>query len=214
MNKGLLDFLQSASNAVASNVSGPIDLIGMGLNKIGVPVGAAPVGGTEWMKQNGLMRDVEQGPARVMGETAGLLGPALATKFAPQIARGLLQGGENLAAPRRLNKEAGAINVDELTKAFPDLSIDLMAKDGRATLSKVVVPKDARNSGRGTEFMRELTRAADADGSVVQLTPSSDFGGNKARLIDFYKRFGFVENKGRNKDYELFEAMYRAPKVE
>lgn len=111
MNKGLLDFLQSASNAVASNVSGPIDLIGMGLNKIGVPVGSAPVGGTEWMKQKGLMRDVEQGPARVMGETAGLLGPALASKFAPQIARGLLQGGENLAAPRRLNKEAGAIKV-------------------------------------------------------------------------------------------------------
>lgn len=109
MNKGLLDFLQSASNAVASNVSGPIDLIGMGLNKIGVPVGSAPVGGTDWMKSKGLMRDVEQGPARVMGETAGLLGPALATKFAPQIARGLLQGGENLAAPRRLNKEAGAI---------------------------------------------------------------------------------------------------------
>lgn len=109
MKNGLLEFLQSASNAVAGNVAGPVDLLGMGLNKIGVPVGAAPVGGTEWMKRQGLMRDVQQGPARVLGETAGLLGPALATQFAPQIAKGLLQAGDNLAAPRTLNKEAGAI---------------------------------------------------------------------------------------------------------
>lgn len=212
MKNGLLDFLQSASNAVAGNVSGPVDLLGMGLNKIGVNVGNAPVGGSEWMKSKGLMRDVEQGPARVAGETFGLLGPAMATQFAPQIAKGLLQGADNLAAPRTLNPQAGVIDVDALQKMFPELKIDMMAKDGKATLSRVVVPKDARNSGRGTEFMQELTKAADVDGSVVQLTPSSDFGGNKARLIDFYKRFGFVENKGRNKDYELFESMYRNPR--
>lgn len=211
MKQGILDFLQSASNAVAGNVAGPVDLIGMGLNKIGVPVGSAPVGGSEWMRRRGLIREVQQGPARILGETAGLLGPAMATQFAPQIAGGLLKGAENLAAPTTLNKQAGVINVDALKSQFPDLTIDLSAKDGQATLSRVIVPKEARNSGRGTEFMTELTKAADADGTVVQLTPSSDFGGNKARLIDFYKRFGFVENKGRNKDYELFEAMYRRP---
>lgn len=212
MKNGLLDFLQSASNSVAGNVAGPVDLISMGLLKMGVPVGSAPMGGSEWMKQKGLMRDVPQGPARVLGETAGLLGPAMATQFAPQIAKGLLQGADNLAAPATLNKQAGVIDVNALTGKFPDLKVDLMAKDGSATLSRVVVPKESRNSGRGTEFMNELTKAADVDGSVVQLTPSSDFGGNKARLIDFYKRFGFVENKGRNKDYEFFESMYRRPK--
>jgi len=106
--RGLLDFLQSASNAVAGNVAGPVDLIGMGLNKIGVPV-KEPVGGSEWMKRKGLMRDVEQSPARVLGETAGLLGPAMVTQFAPQIAKGLLKVGENLAAPRKLNPQTGAI---------------------------------------------------------------------------------------------------------
>lgn len=139
MNKGLLDFLQSASNAVASNVSGPIDLIGMGLNKIGVPVGSSPVGGTEWMKSKGLMRDVEQGPARVMGETAGLLGPALATKFAPQIARGLLQGGENLAAPARLNKQAGVIGYHgTMTPGFDRFSLDHFGKTDQGWLGKGV----------------------------------------------------------------------------
>jgi hypothetical protein len=140
MSNGLLDFLQSASNAVAGNVAGPVDLLGLGLNKIGVNVGNAPVGGSEWMKRKGLMRDVQQGPARVLGETAGLLGPAMVTQFAPQIAKGLLQGADNLAAPATMNKQAGAVLIDpsdyrgqhtapmkdngaplhELTKIYPD----------------------------------------------------------------------------------------------
>ena len=45
----------------------------------------------------------------------------------------------------------------------------------------------------------------------VALTPSSDFGGNKSRLTEFYKKFGFIENKGKNKRYEISEAMYRDP---
>ena len=106
---------------------------------------------------------------------------------------------------------AGVIDVKALQAQFPDLVIDLMARDGRATLSRVVVPKEMRGQGVGSDFMDELVRAADADGSVLQLTPSSDFGGNKNRLKEFYKRFGFVENKGRSKDYELFESMYRRP---
>jgi hypothetical protein len=109
MNQSIWEFLQSASNAVAGNVAGPVDLLGMGLNKIGVNVGNAPVGGSEWMKRKGLMRDVEQGPARVLGETAGLLGPAMVTQFAPQIAGGLLKGADNLAAPRTLNPQTGAV---------------------------------------------------------------------------------------------------------
>ncbi|MDD2505591.1 MAG: hypothetical protein PHF21_04935 [Bacilli bacterium] len=39
----------------------------------------------------------------------------------------------------------------------------------------------------------------------IILTPSDEFGGDKKRLIQFYKRFGFVENKeeikGHFKDY-------------
>jgi hypothetical protein len=49
---------------------------------------------------------------------------------------------------------------------------------------------------------------------VVTLTPSTDYGASSvSRLKKFYKQFGFVENKGRNKDYEISEAMYRLPKA-
>ena len=80
------------------------------------------------------------------------------------------------------------------------------------TLSKIVVPKELRNQGAGTAFMNDLLAEADRAGKTVALTPASDFGGNKARLTEYYKRFGFVPNKGKTADYEISEAMYRNPK--
>lgn len=72
---GLLDFLQAASNSAASNVSAPVDALAWLLRKAGVPVGDAPVGGSDWMQQKGLTRPVKQSAASVAGEAAGLLGP-------------------------------------------------------------------------------------------------------------------------------------------
>jgi hypothetical protein len=108
MKKGLLDFLQAASNAVADNVAGPVDLLNAGLGTVGLG-SREPVGGTAWQQRMGLRRPVEQGAARVAGETVGLLSPTLMTAKAPQIARGLLAGADNLAQPATLNPQAGAI---------------------------------------------------------------------------------------------------------
>ena len=104
---GLLDFLQSASNAAASNVTAPVDGIAWLLRKAGLDVGE-PMGGSDWAKRQGLMRDVPQSVASLGGETLGLLGPMVAAAKAPQIARGLLQGAENLAVPAKLNPQLGA----------------------------------------------------------------------------------------------------------
>lgn len=98
-----------------------------------------------------------------------------------------------------------------LRDEFPGLKIDLMGSGKVVTLSRIIVPNDSRNSGTGTAVMQRLTRWADQNGKTLALSPSGDFGGNKARLGDFYKRFGFVENKGRAKDYEISETMYREP---
>jgi hypothetical protein len=35
---------------------------------------------------------------------------------------------------------------------------------------------------------------------------------SQSRLIDFYKKFDFVLNKGRNKDFTISELMFRLPK--
>ena len=75
----------------------------------------------------------------------------------------------------------------------------------------LIIAKE-QNSGEGTKLMKDICEYADKSKKIIILSPSDDFGGNKKRLIEFYKRFDFVENKGKNKDFEIFESMYRLPK--
>ena len=105
----LLDYIQALSNSAASTVSGPVDLIAMGLRAAGVPVPQDAVLSSEWMARRGLTKEVPQGAARVLGETTGLVAPAAIAAKAPQIAAALNQAGRNLEAPRKLNPQTGAI---------------------------------------------------------------------------------------------------------
>ncbi|HEX2012401.1 MAG TPA: hypothetical protein VJN44_15845, partial [Roseateles sp.] len=98
-----------------------------------------------------------------------------------------------------------------LTDETPGLKLDLFSRNGRATLSRIVLPEGQREGGTGTRVMNEITQWADRNGLILQLTPSADFGGNKKRLGEFYKRFGFVDNKGKNRDFETSETMLREP---
>lgn len=100
--------------------------------------------------------------------------------------------------------------TDSLRAKYPNVDISVIGDD-KLHLSKIVVPKDQRNQGLGTQVMDDLVKQADDIGATVTLSPSADFGGNKERLKDFYKRFGFVQNKGRNKDFTIWKSMYRAP---
>ena len=109
MSNEFLNGLQAASNAVAGNVAGPVDILAFLLRKAGMPVPENPIGGSNWMTQKGLMAPVRQGASQVIGETAGLLGPAMVSQFGPQISRGLLSAGDNMAAPRTLNPQTGAV---------------------------------------------------------------------------------------------------------
>ena len=81
---------------------------------------------------------------------------------------------------------------------------------GFVIISELVVPKELRKEGLGTAFMQDITRWADSAGKDMALTPDTTFGGTSVgRLKKFYKRFGFVENKGRNKDFRVRETMIR-----
>jgi len=73
--KALRDTAQSASNTAATNVSMPIDGIAWALRKAGLDV-QNPVGGSDWMAQQGLTIPVQEGIPKMIGETAGGLIPA------------------------------------------------------------------------------------------------------------------------------------------
>ena len=95
----LLDYIQALSNSAASTVSGPVDLIAMGLRAAGVPVPQDAVLSSEWMARRGLTKEVPQGAARVLGETTGLVAPVAIAAKAPQVAAALNQAGMNMRAP-------------------------------------------------------------------------------------------------------------------
>jgi len=126
----------------------------------------------------------------------------------------------NANAPRTLNAgymgQRGAIGIEQpkikqLSDNWENQGVrNSVSENGnRVMLSQVVVPKELRNQGIGSKYMQDLIDYADSVGKRVELSPSADFGGNKNKLKEFYSRFGFVENKGRNKDFEISESMYR-----
>ena len=93
-----------------------------------------------------------------------------------------------------------------------DIKLDIFETENEIKLSKIIVSE--KNMGVGTSVMNDLTNYADINNKVITLTPSKDFGATSVnRLKTFYKRFGFVENKGRNKDFSYRDSMYRLPQT-
>lgn len=102
---------------------------------------------------------------------------------------------------------------DAIEAKYPDVSVDLYGNPEKGyELSRIVVPEGKRGSGVGSKVMDDMINMADSQGAKISLTPDTSFGGTSvARLKDFYKRFGFVENKGKNKDFSTRNTMYREP---
>lgn len=92
------------------------------------------------------------------------------------------------------------------------VEIDGYISRGDLRLSTIEMPKSLRGQGLGTKAMEDLVHLADAFGLRIVLSPSTDFGGTSVdRLKRFYRRFGFVSNKGRHKDWTIRDTMYRVP---
>lgn len=94
-----------------------------------------------------------------------------------------------------------------------DLWLD---RQGNIKLNSLIVPRKDQRTGLGTATMLALCRMADQMGKRIVLSPATrdDNWGttSQKRLVSFYKRFGFVQNKGRKKDFSLTDGMYRDPK--
>ena len=120
----------------------------------------------------------------------------------------LLDGNHRLQA----YKAQGIKTVKAYVGEEVEVSLHGDAKKGYV-LSKIEVSGDERNAGQGTKEMQNIVDRMDREGAIIALTPDDAFGGNKNRLIKFYKRFGFVPNKGRNKDFRFRETMIRYPQT-
>lgn len=89
---------------------------------------------------------------------------------------------------------------------------------GNIVLDNIEVARDARKRGTGAAALKELTDYADRTGALIWLSvadrDSSTGTTSRARLVKFYRQFGFIPNKGRNKRFELslYAHMYRDPK--
>lgn len=106
-------------------------------------------------------------------------------------------------------------NINSIVDKYKDKGVELSVFENPNNktiyLSKIIV--DNKKQGLGTKAMDDLISYADKTQQTITLTPSLDYGASSIkRLKDFYKRFDFVENKGRNKDFEFRDAMYRTPK--
>jgi len=100
-------------------------------------------------------------------------------------------------------------------KAWDALNLDhhVYENGNTITLSKIVVPESARNTGVGTQAMQQLIDYADQTGKQIALTPDKAFGATSmSRLTDFYKQLGFTPNKGRSRDFTTKETMIRNPR--
>jgi GNAT superfamily N-acetyltransferase len=126
----------------------------------------------------------------------------------------LLPASVGLAkATKGLPVGASIKSIDDIVSKYPDVIIDASVGKKDINLSRIVVPKEMRNQGVGTQVMSDLSEYADSIGKRITLTPSDAFGGSVPKLKTFYKELGFVENKGKNKDFSTREAMYREPQL-
>jgi len=91
-----------------------------------------------------------------------------------------------------------------------NVKLDVFENNDTINVSRIVVPE--KQKGTGTSIMNEIIDYADNNSKTITLTPSTDFGATSVtRLKNFYKRFGFVENKGANKNFKFRDTMYRDP---
>ena len=94
-----------------------------------------------------------------------------------------------------------------------DAGIEIYENRTSLVVPKLVIKEECKGNGVGKQIMKDLIDYADKNTQIIALTPSNDFGGDKNRLIQFYKRFGFKHNEGIYQSLKFSETMIRYPKL-
>lgn len=107
-------------------------------------------------------------------------------------------------------------NRDDAGKDF-GIKILEMSQDGHDGNMFCInrIETETHGNGIGTRLMEEICKWADNNLATLTLTPSTSFGATSTeRLVRFYKRFGFVQNTGRNSNFATRQSMYRNPETD
>jgi GNAT superfamily N-acetyltransferase len=90
-----------------------------------------------------------------------------------------------------------------------EISLEVWEDKNKLELSSIVIPKEYRGQGKGTEIVNMVINYADKVNKPLYLTPDTNFGGTSInRLKRFYRRFDFIKND----NYEVKHSMVRYPK--
>jgi GNAT superfamily N-acetyltransferase len=107
-----------------------------------------------------------------------------------------------------------------LQSLYPELDKVGMYYDrsnGSLFLSDLYVKEEHRGTGVGTKVMNSIIKFADTENLPMVLIPEPDDDNiSPKKLMDFYKKFGFIINKGKRMDYTFSmpfaTTMYRMPR--
>ncbi len=101
----------------------------------------------------------------------------------------------------------------KLAAANTEVEFKLIAYKEFIYVDWLIIPENLRNQGLSTKFFNELVAAADSINCPLALTPDPSFGSSdESRLEEYYKRFGFIKNIGKDRDFSTNHLMIRPRK--
>ena len=105
--------------------------------------------------------------------------------------------------------------VQSIKQQYPEIDLSVWENSYSIELSTIKVPRLLQGQGIGTAAIKAIKDYAQQVGKPIVLRPQPDRG-KKAALSRFYKRQGFIDNRGRNIDFTLSSpcapTMYWKPK--
>lgn len=105
-----------------------------------------------------------------------------------------------------------ARSLPEIHALNPAVDFSVYERDHGIMLSMIRVPTDLQGKGLASKAMDDLIRYADSRALPIALTPEAVGGGmSVTQLRQWYRRLGFVPNKGRTADLRFTESMIRKP---
>lgn len=92
--------------------------------------------------------------------------------------------------------------IEDIKKDYPEIEIDAYENKYKIEIIKIKIPKHQRKQGIGSSVIKKIQDYARSIEKPIVITPEAEKG-YENKLNNFYKKLGFVDNKGKNIDFTL-----------